>query len=136
VLDRLEWLGLFSDDELPITGKETTPLDILAARMNKKMPYKKGERDMIVLVHQFVARFPDGKEEKISSTLIDFGQPDGDSSMARTVSLPAAVAAKLILTEAITDTGVHIPVKPTIYNPVLDELETMGIKCEEKMQPA
>lgn len=136
VLDRLEWLGLFSNDELPITGKETTPLDILAARMDEKMPYKKGERDMIALVHQFVARFPDGKEEKISSTLIDFGRPDGDSSMARTVSLPAAVGAKLILTGAIADTGVHLPVKPSIYNPVLDELETMGIRCEEKTLPA
>jgi saccharopine dehydrogenase (NADP+, L-glutamate forming) len=132
VLDRFEWLGLFSNDELPIVGEETTPLDILAARMNEKMAYKKGERDMIVLVHQFVARFPNGKEEKISSTLIDFGQPGGDSSMARTVSLPAAVAAKLILMGKITNVGVHIPVKPAIYNPVLDELETMGIKCTEK----
>ena len=136
VLERFAWLGLFSHDELPITGKETTPLDILAARMDTMMPYKKGERDMIALVHQFAARFPDGKEEKISSTLIDFGQPDGDSSMARTVSLPAAVGAKLILTGKITDTGVHVPVKPNIYNPVLDELETMGIKCEEKTLPA
>jgi saccharopine dehydrogenase-like NADP-dependent oxidoreductase len=136
VLDRLEWLGLFSDDPLPITGKETTRLDVLAARMDEKMPYKKGERDMIVLVHQFIARFPDGKAERISSTLIDFGQPDGDSSMARTVSLPAAVGAKLILTGAIADTGVHVPVKPSIYNPVLDELETMGIRCEERTLPA
>ena len=135
VLDRFEWLGLFSDDELPITEKETTPLDILAARMDKMMPYKQGERDMIVLVHQFVARLPDGKQERISSTLIDFGRPDGDSSMARTVSLPAAVGAKLVLTGKITDTGVHVPVKPGIYNPVLDELETMGIKCEEKTLP-
>lgn len=134
VLDRLEWLGLFSDDELPIVGQETTRLDILAARMGTKMPYRKGERDMIALVHRFVARFPDGKQEHISSTLIDFGQPDGDSSMARTVSLPAAVGAKLILTGAIQETGVHVPVKPEIYNPVLDELETMGIRCEERTE--
>ena len=136
VLDRLEWLGLFSNEQLPIVGQETTPLDILAARMDAKMPYKKGERDMIVLVHRFIAKFPDGKTENISSTLIDYGQPDGDSSMARTVSLPAAVGAKLILTGAITDIGVHVPVKPSIYNPVLDELETMNIKCEEKTEPA
>ena len=135
VLHRLEWLGLFSDDELPITGRETTRLDVLAARMDEKMAYKKGERDMIVLLHQFVARFPDGQEERISSTLIDFGQPDGDSSMARTVSLPAAVSARLILAGAITDTGVHIPVEPTVYNPVLDELETLDIRCEEKTLP-
>jgi saccharopine dehydrogenase-like NADP-dependent oxidoreductase len=136
VLDRFEWLGLFSNDELPITGQETTPLDILAARMDTMMPYKQGERDMIALVHQFVARFDGGQKEQISSTLIDFGQPNGDSSMARTVSLPAAVGAKLILTGQINDTGVHVPVKPSIYNPVLDELETMGIKCEEKTLPA
>ena len=143
VLHRLEWLGLFSNDPLPIVGEETTRLDILAARMDKKMPYAKGERDMIVLVHQFVARFPQGgagvspaREEKISSTLIDYGQPDGDSSMARTVSLPAAVGARMILTGEITDTGVHVPVKPSIYNPVLDELATMNICCKEKTLPA
>jgi hypothetical protein len=56
--------------------------------------------------------------------------------MARTVSLPAAVGAKLILTGAIKETGVHIPVKPAIYNPVLDELATMGIRCVEKTETA
>ncbi len=134
VLDRFAWLGLLSDDELPIVGAETTPLDILAARMGEKMPYQPGERDMIVLVHRFIARFPDGKEEKISSTLIDYGQPDGDSSMARTVSLPVAIGARLILTGAIAETGVHIPVKPEIYNPILDELATMDIRCEERTE--
>ncbi len=134
VLDRLEWLGLFSNDPLPVTGQQTTPLDVLATRMDAKMPYKKGERDMLILVHRFVARFPGQPDERISSTLIDFGQPDGDSSMARTVSLPAAVATRLVLTGKIRDTGVHIPVKPEIYNPVLDELATMGIHCEEKTE--
>jgi saccharopine dehydrogenase-like NADP-dependent oxidoreductase len=134
VLERLDWLGLFSDDPVPITGRPTTPLEVLAARMEAKMPYRKGERDMIVLLHQFVARFPDRHEEKTSSTLIDFGQPDGDSSMARTVSLPAAVAVRLILSGQICATGVHIPVSPDIYNPVLDELAAMNIHCTEKTE--
>lgn len=134
VMDRFEWLGLFSDEVLPITDQETTRLDVLAARMETKMAYKPGERDMIVLVHRFLARFPDATEERISSTLIDYGQPGGDSSMARTVSLPAAVGAKLILTGAIKDTGVHIPVRPEIYNPVLDELATMDIRCVERTE--
>jgi hypothetical protein len=98
------------------------------------MPYKKGERDMIVLLHRFLARFPGQPDERISSTLIDFGQPDGDSSMARTVSLPAAVGTKLILTGHIRATGVQIPVRPEIYNPVLDELAAMNIRCEEKTE--
>lgn len=134
VLDRFEWLGLLSNDALPITGQQTTALDILAARLDAKMPYKKGERDMLVLVHKFIARFPGKPDERISSTMIDFGQPDGDSSMARTVSLPAAVATKLILTGKIHDIGVHVPVKPEIYNPVLDELATMAIRCVERTE--
>jgi len=52
--------------------------------------------------------------------------------MARTVSLPAAIATRLILQGKITVTGVHAPVLPDIYNPVLDELETMNIICKEK----
>ncbi|UCD75253.1 MAG: saccharopine dehydrogenase NADP-binding domain-containing protein [Phycisphaerales bacterium] len=131
VLDRFQWLGLMSDDLVAITGRPTTPLDVLAARLEQKMSYQPGERDMIVMCHYFTAKFPDGRTEEITSTLIDYGQPDGDSSMARTVSYPAAIGAKLILEGAITDTGVHIPVRPEIYNPVLDELKTLGIAFSE-----
>ncbi|MCP4250312.1 MAG: saccharopine dehydrogenase [bacterium] len=135
-LDRLEWMGLFSDEPLPNAGQETTPLDVLCARMGQKLGYAPGERDMIVLVHQFAAQFPAAVNEKITSTLIDYGQPDGDSAMARTVSLPAAVATKLILTDRIQATGVHIPVTPEFYRPVLDELAELGIRCVERTAPA
>ncbi len=135
ILDRFEWLGLFSNEEIAITDKETTPLDVLAKRMEQKMMYAPGERDMIVMCHQFVAEFPNAPTENITSTLIDFGQPNGDSSMARTVSLPAAVAARLVVTGKIKKTGVQVPVEPDIYNPVLDELATMKIECKERTEP-
>ncbi|MBC8490705.1 MAG: saccharopine dehydrogenase, partial [Bacteroidetes bacterium] len=128
VLDRLEWLGLFSDDPLP---EENTYIDIMTARFLEKMPYKEGERDMIVLYHDFLAEWTD-KKKRITSTLVDYGIPHGDSSMSRTVSLPAAIATKMILKGKIDVTGVHTPVLPEIYNPVLDELETMDIVCKEK----
>jgi saccharopine dehydrogenase (NADP+, L-glutamate forming) len=38
----------------------------------------------------------------------------------------------MILDKKINITGVHIPVIPEIYNPILDELETLNIKMEEK----
>jgi hypothetical protein len=128
VLNRLEWLGLFSHDKLP---DEPTYLDVMTARFLEKMSYKEGERDMIVLYHDFLAEWPD-KKKRITSTLVDFGIPYGDSSMARTVSLPAAIATRLILQEKINVTGVHAPILPEIYNPVLDELENMSIVCKEK----
>ncbi|OGL46686.1 MAG: saccharopine dehydrogenase [Candidatus Schekmanbacteria bacterium RBG_13_48_7] len=128
ILDRLEWLGLFSDE--PISENQTTYLDVLAARLLQKMEYKPGEKDMIVLHHEFNAYYPSTrKKERITSTLIDYGIPYGDSAMSRTVSLPAAIGARFILEGKITGSGVMIPVLPSIYNPVLDELVKLNIKC-------
>ena len=53
--------------------------------------------------------------------------------MSRTVSLPAAIAAQLILEEKICLRGVLRPVHPEIYNPVLDELEKLNIVCQGRM---
>ncbi len=129
IIARLEWLGLFSDEQVPI--ERGSALEVLAEVMKAKMPYKSGERDMIILVHDFIAEVAEGKKH-ITSTLIDYGIPDGDSAMARTVSLPAAIATRLILEGVITEPGVHIPVKPEIYEPVLAELEGLRIVCEER----
>lgn len=130
VLDNLEWLGLLSADPLPITGDAAAPIDILTARMLEKMQYAPGERDMLILQHQIEAVYPD-RTERITSTMVDFGIPYGYTSMARTVGLPAAIAVKLILNGQIKLTGVQIPVVPEIYEPVLTELEELGIRFVE-----
>lgn len=130
VLDRLEWLELFSKN--PLAGEKNNLLDTLVAQMLAKMSYEENERDMIILFHEFIAEYPE-KKKKITSTLVDFGIPGGYSAMSRTVSLPAAIATKLILQGKIDLKGVHIPVIPEIYDPVLNELETMDIVCKENV---
>ncbi|MCK4311912.1 MAG: saccharopine dehydrogenase, partial [Candidatus Cloacimonetes bacterium] len=65
-------------------------------------------------------------------TMIDYGIPNGDTSMARTVSLPAAIGVRMILEGKITVKGVHMPILPDIYNPILQELETLDIKVVER----
>lgn len=124
ILDKMEWLGLF--DDRPIGLAEHSPLDILVDLLQAKLEFKKDQRDMIILHHIFMADM-NGRKEKIESTLIDFGIVDGDSAMARTVSLPAAIATGLILDRKINITGVKIPVQKEIYGPVLEELAKYNI---------
>ena len=128
---KLEWLGLLSDETIP--AADNTYLDVVASRMLSKMEYAPGERDMLVMQHEFVVEYPE-RTEKIASTMVDYGIPNGDSSMSRLVGLPAAVAARMILQGEINLTGVHVPMIPEIYEPVLAELAGMGISFQETVE--
>ncbi len=129
-IKRLEWLGLFSDELLPPDAND--PLTYLNVLMLRKLSMQPGkDRDMVVMHHEFTAGFPGGKTEELTSTLLDYGIPGGDTSVARTVALPAAIAVKMILDGKIRTPGVFIPVEPEIYEPILDELEKLGIKFHE-----
>jgi len=140
VLGRFEWLGMFSD--APVGLDQGSNLDILARLMLDRMTFKPRERDMVVLHHEFIADFPATRNSQpvthnIYSTLIAFGEPGGDSAMARTVSLPAAIGVRMILHGELKLTGVQIPVVPEVYEPVLAELTRQGIECKErKVVPA
>jgi saccharopine dehydrogenase-like NADP-dependent oxidoreductase len=132
ILRRLEWLGLFSDEPLPL--QKGSALDIMSAQMTAKLSYLPGERDLICLQHEFFASYPKAGREKIVSTLIDYGIPGGDSSMSRTVGLPPAIGTRMILEGKIRETGVHIPVTPDIYLPILAELKNLNIAFKEKRE--
>jgi saccharopine dehydrogenase-like NADP-dependent oxidoreductase len=129
VIKRLGWLGLFGDEPLP--SDRNNPLDYLNVLSLKKMSLGKQDRDMIVMHHEFIAEYPGGKRELITSTLVDYGIIGGDSAVARTVSIPAAIAVRLILEGKIREPGVHIPVQPSVYKPILDELEKYHIVFRE-----
>jgi saccharopine dehydrogenase (NADP+, L-glutamate forming) len=131
-IHNLEWLGMFSDRGLKVD--RISPLDAMGELMYDRLAFRPGERDMIVLFHDFRAEFPGGKRERIISQLIDYGIPQGDSSMARTVSLPAAIGVHMILSGRIGTVGVLRPVAPDVYNPVLDELATLEISCQERTE--
>ncbi len=132
VVSRLDWLGLF--EARPLPEPKGSALDNLASLMIERLRYEAGERDMIVLRHEFLVRTASGRSERIVSTLVDYGVPHGDSSMSRTVGLPAAIGARLVLEGKIPLVGVQVPVHPDVYAPILEELETRGVRFEEKRQ--
>mgnify|MGYP005725329077 CR=1 FL=1 len=128
VVQRFRWLGLFDEEPLP---EINNVMDIFCNLLQKKLSMNKDDLDLIILHHRLSAVYED-KKAYITATLVDTGIPEGDSAMARTVSLPAAIAANLILRGEIDLTGAHLPIKPNIYLPVLKELERMGVKFTER----
>ncbi|NQU27101.1 MAG: saccharopine dehydrogenase NADP-binding domain-containing protein [Candidatus Marinimicrobia bacterium] len=131
IIKRLEWLGLFSDETIPDFDNV---LDVLSQQMQDKLYYAEGEKDMIAMQHKFTIENADGSQDLITSTLIDYGIPNGDSSMARTVSLPLGIGVRMMAEGKINLTGVQIPNRPEVYEPVLAELEKLGIKMVEKRE--
>jgi len=127
VIKRFLWLGLFEDKPLP---SEDNVMDMFCHLLKQKLTADKDDLDLIVLYHEFIIKYGN-KKEFVTSTLIVEGTPVY-SAMSRTVSLPAAIACRLILEGKIKERGVHIPVKPDIYMPVLDELARLGIECVER----
>ena len=131
VIKRLVWLGLL--DDTPVTVERGANVDVLVDLMLKKLSYEPGERDMIIVHDEIVTRFPQGTEKR-SSTLVMEGSSDGDSAMSRAVSLPVAIACRLILEGEIDLSGVHMPTLPEIYQPVLSELETLGFDFKHRTE--
>jgi len=132
-IKKLAWLGLLDDTKLPL--ETAAPFDMFAHVLEKKLVYAPGETDLLIQHHEFVAAYPGGGKEKITATMVDTGIPGGDSSMSRTVGLPAAIGTRMMMEKKIRLTGVHRPVVPEIYGPVLSELSEMNIRLNETRQP-
>ena len=133
VIQRFEWLGLFSGE--PVALERGARVDVLVALMLRRMSYAPGERDMIIVHDEISAEFPGtgaenrpARRETRSVSMVAEGVPHGDSAMSRAVSLPAAIAARLILEGRIETTGVLMPTLREIYEPVLAELEGFGLE--------
>jgi len=128
-IEKLDWLGIF--DNVQISINKGTNSNLLVDLMLKKLSYEPHEKDMIIVHNEMVVEFPDRKEKRISSMMVE-GIPFGDSAMARAVSLPPAIAAKLILEGKITSKGVCIPSTKEMYQPILEEMETLGFPFKKE----
>lgn len=128
VIQKLEWTGIFSDEKINLI--EASPAQILQELLERKWLLKAGDKDMIVMQHQFEYELR-GKKHRIISSLVVKGDDEINTAMAKTVGLPAAIAIKKILSGEINRSGVCIPVTIDIYDLVLKELEEFGIRFEE-----
>ena len=111
--------------------KNASPAQLLQEILVRKLSLEKGDKDMLVMYHEFVYHL-NGATYKIESSMVNFGEDQTYTSMSNTVGLPLAICAKMILTGVITAKGVQMPLASEIYEPILAELETLGIHFKEK----
>ncbi len=129
-LKQLFFLGLDDQDTMVNKGL-CSAADILQFAVEKKLSLRPYDKDMIVMLHEFVYKIGN-KESAISSSLVVKGENNLRTAMAKTVGLPLGIAAKLILQGKIKMNGLHIPTKKEIYEPVLKELEQLGVQFKEE----
>lgn len=63
------------------------------------MAYEKGERDIVFLQHTFEVINKDGSQNTWTSTLVEYGAPEGSggfSAMSRLVGVPCGVGTFIL----------------------------------------
>ena len=131
-LKQLFFLGM-DDDETMINKGLCSAADVMQLALEKKLALQADDKDMIVMLHE-IEYTVGSQQSAVSSSLVVKGENNLRTAMAKTVGLPLGIAAKLILDGTIGITGLHIPTKKEIYEPVLKELEEYGIKFKEDIK--
>ncbi len=125
MMERLRWLGIFDQTKIGVPG--LSPAKVLQKILEEKWALSPGDKDMIVMQHQF-DYMKDGEHWKRYSTMVYVGQDTKHTAMSVTVGLPLAMVARRILEGSYKECGVQLPILPQIYQPVLKELEDHGIR--------
>lgn len=124
-MKQLFFLGM--DDEKTIINKgRCGAADVLRFAIENKLALKPHDKDLVVMLHEIEYEI-NNRQHIINSSLVLKGENGVRTAMAKTVGLPLGIAAKLILLDKIKITGLHIPVIPEIYEPVMNELKDFGI---------
>jgi saccharopine dehydrogenase-like NADP-dependent oxidoreductase len=129
VMAKLDWLGLFSQQKIGVQG--LSPAATLQHLLEQKWKLNANDKDLVVMWHRFRYQV-EGMHQEIHASLALTGQDQVHTAMARTVGLPIAIGAKLLLNGKVSDRGVLLPLKPELYVPILDELEKHGIIFHEE----
>ena len=127
--NRLKWLG-WSDQQTRVPFTTITPAQLLQFCIETKWVLRPADKDRIVMLHEI--EYWQGEEKKqLKSWLIQDGEDAVRTAMAKTVGLPLGIAAIQYLDGTLRVSGLQIPTRPEIYQPVLETLKTYGIDFQE-----
>lgn len=126
--DALRWLEMEGGTKLT---NDKSIIDSFCAVLEQHMEFGPEERDMVAMHTAIEATFDDGRKEMHQSSMLAFGD-EKMSAMCKTVGVPAAAAADLIMSGDLDDfKGLVLPTDKRVYQPILDTCEKEGISFEE-----
>ncbi|MFZ4436122.1 MAG: saccharopine dehydrogenase family protein [Flavobacterium psychrophilum] len=131
--DKLVELDIFNPNK-KVGLQNATPAQILEKILADQWTLAPQDKDMIVMYHKFGYELH-GQQKQIDSKMVCLGDDQLYTAMAKTVGLPVAMAALLILNGKITTPGVQLPIHKEVYEPILRELEDYGIHFVETEIP-
>ena len=131
--DKLVELDIFNPNK-KVGIKNATPAQMLEKILADQWTLAPHDKDMIVMYHKFGYEL-NGQQKHIDSKMVCLGDDQLYTAMAKTVGLPVAMAALLILNGKITTPGVQLPIRKEVYEPILEELEDYGIHFVETAMP-
>ncbi|MCA0431152.1 MAG: saccharopine dehydrogenase NADP-binding domain-containing protein [Bacteroidetes bacterium] len=126
----MEYLELFSNKPLHLSNASAA--QHLQALLEEKWKLNTTDKDMIVMQHLFEYKNKKGELKKVTSSLVVVGDDNINTAMAKTVGLPLAICVKNYLIGIFKEEGVVVPIKKSIYEPLLIELEEKGIVFKEE----
>lgn len=138
----LTWIGCphSAKVELVIPDGDPTrfhPLDTLLTCLGNHpgLALSPRDQDLVLMVHEFSVDFPSHTEHH-TSTLVEFGEANGMTSMARLVGFTVAAATKTLVEggAAMNGLGMVSPTTPLFYDPILRVLEGLGVKMSESVR--
>lgn len=115
--EKLLELHLFSPDH-KLNKENGTPAELLQEILEAHWALSPEEKDMVVMYHKFGYE-SQGTMKQIDAHMVVEGVSKTHTAMAKTVGLPLAMSALLILNKKIVKPGVRIPIDKEIYQPVL-----------------
>lgn len=129
IMEQLSWLGLFSDRPLGASGLAAA--DHLQALIEERWKLGPDDRDLVVMEHRIRYRLK-GETLECRSSLELEGKDTRFTAMSDLVGLPMALLVRRFFRGKISLPSAPIPFSPDIYLPVMEDLEALGVRFEER----
>jgi len=127
--------GLFSREPLRVGGEEVIPREFLKTLLDEE--WKLGKEGDVTLMRVVVSGKKSGQPLTHVFEIVDYFDPEKQySSMAKTTSFPASIAAQMITSGEIFQRGVVFPeniFQSDLFQPFIKALKDRGVVITHKM---